>query len=52
MRGANVAIGGNVGTIGTIGSPNGTIGKSNGFLYSYSFMCIFQYFYHLLISSR
>ena len=50
--GANVTIGGNVGTNGTIGSPNGTIGKPNGvsskimintsnlFLYSY-FLCVY-----------
>ena len=61
--GANVTIGGNLGTNGTIGSPYDTIGKPNGvnsnimintsnlFLYSYFFMCIFQYFYYLLIVS-
>ena len=50
--GANVTIGGKVGTNGTIGSPNGTIGKHNGvnssimintsnlFLYSY-FSCVY-----------
>ena len=52
---------GNVGTNGTIGSPNCTIGKPNGvnsdilinisnifFLFLF-FMCIFQYFYYLLL---
>ena len=60
---ANVTIGGNVGNNGTIGSPNGTIGKPNGvksnimintsnfFFYILFFMCIFQYFYYLRISS-
>ena len=55
-------IGGNVGTNGTIGSPNETIGKPNGvnsniiinpsnILLYFSFsMCIVQCFYYLLIS--
>ena len=50
--GANVTIGGNVCTNGTIGSPNGTIGEPNGvnsnimiktsnsFLYS-NFLCAY-----------
>ena len=59
--GANVTIGGNVGNNGTIGSPKGTIGKPNSvnskiihlayFHNLYFFMCIFQYFYYLPISS-
>ena len=62
-NGTIFTIGRNVGTNGTIGSPNGTIGKPSGvnsniminpsniFLdYTFS-MCIFQYFYYLLISS-
>ena len=60
---ATDTIGGNVGTNDTLGSPNGTIGKPNCvnsnirfntpilFLLSYFCMCIFQYFYYLLISS-
>ena len=48
---------------GTIGRSNGTIGKPNGvnssimintsnlFLYSYFFMCIFQYCYYFRIST-
>ena len=50
--GANVTIGGNAGTNGTIGSPNGTICKPNGVnsnimiktfsLFSYSyFLCVY-----------
>ena len=62
--GRNVGTSGTIGKPnGTIGKPNGTIGKPNGvnsnnminssniFLYFSFSMCIFQYFYYLLISS-
>ena len=47
--GVNVTIGGNVGTNGTIGSPNGAIGKPNGvnsnIMINTSYLFLYSYFY-------